>query len=156
MAPYFVEYEFKTTGGDVYWFPLRINADSQMKAEIISTAVESAINENHHVSRKSEPVLIIEDLNSDFIRDYTELRMRGKIKYLEMRLFQFQDIEGNANLNFGQHIDLLSRNPELIYEHTIATNIENIKLPLRQITNNLKDYDEFLLINVVKPDNLEK
>lgn len=152
MAPYFVEYEFQSNEGDVYWFPLRLNANSKMKAEIISKAVESAINENHHVIRKSKPVLIIEDLNSDFIREYTEHRMRGKIKYLEMRLFQFSDIKGNSNLNFGQHLDLLSRNPELIYEHTIATNIENIRLPLSQITNNLKDYDEFLLINVVKPE----
>ncbi len=103
MASFFVEFEFESRGGDFYWFPLGINADSQTNAELITTAVESALNENYHVCRKSKTVLIIKDLNSDFVREYTEQCMRGRIKYLEIRLFQFLDIEGNANLNFGQH-----------------------------------------------------
>lgn len=154
MASFFVEYEFESNGGDVYWFPLRINADSSQAAELISTAVETAINENHHVRRRSYPTLVIENLNSDIIREYTERQMNGRIRILDIRLFQFADITNDANLNFGQHLDLVSSNPELIFEHTVATNIEHFELPVRQITNNINDFNEFLLINIISPDDI--
>jgi hypothetical protein len=67
MKKYFVEYEFTTDRENHYWFPIFIDADNEVTAEITAKVVETAIASNYTLKRRINPKNFVEGLNSDYI-----------------------------------------------------------------------------------------
>lgn len=150
MSEYFVEFEFESLR-NIYWFPLIINSNTEEEALKLKLAVEISLKENCIIHRSSEPKLIIDKINSEFINDYIKGRMKGKIIPLNVQVWKFKDIPNSPELSFSSHLNLYKDSIVAYIDKSLANLIEMDCFPVKQIysQNNL---DEFFLINIVKPD----
>lgn len=152
MPNYFVEYEFKSHLGNYYWFPLYINADNLSFAEANAKAVQAAIEEHHTLTRRSELRLVVQQINAEYLMEYTRRRMKGKIEILEIDVWRFKDVETVPELNFSDHLQLVEYSS--LSDDIIATMVAQHKFPVKIFYGNSEiDTNEFLLISVVKPSN---
>lgn len=152
MSYYFIEYEFKSHLGNSYWFPLYINAYNLSSAEANANAIQVAIEEHHTLKRRSELKLVHQQINSEYLIEYTSKRMKGKIEILEMDIWRFKDIETVSELNFSEHLQLVEYSS--LSDHVVATMIAQYKFPVKPFYGNPEiDTNDFLLISVVEPTN---
>lgn len=60
MHYYFIEFEFKSPSGAVYWFPLCVNAKSRAEAEDVRTRFSVGLKEAKYVIQSERgPSLVI-------------------------------------------------------------------------------------------------
>lgn len=152
MANFFTEIEFKTLFDNHYWFPLFLTADSLDQAEENTQAVVTALNENYIVKRSAVPRLYIPGLTSEYIDEYIANRLSGKLAILQFRVWRFKDFIADSTLNFTENLNLVNFY-NVIDSSTIASVTEQHNFPVRQLLSNqtANDFDDFLLINVVRP-----
>ncbi len=152
---YLVEYEFKTDLGNYYWFPLYINAENPTLAEVSAKTAQTAIEQHYKLIRRTKVQLIIEGLNAEYISEYVNKRLSGRVEILEFDVWRFRNLPTNPELNFDEHIELIEFSDRFSGE-TIATTIGRHRFPVRLYYGApLIDFKEFLLVNVVDPANID-
>jgi hypothetical protein len=157
MKKYFVEFEFKSTFDTTYWLPLFIEVDTDEDAKETYQRVLTGLQQHYQIKRSSEPKLYVTGLNSEFIDEYLDHRMIGKIESLEVTQWKIKDVETTPDINFEEGLSMIDLE-KAINEKEVASSISRQKLPIRIIhkNQNFDDVDEFLLINVVAPTFLNK
>ncbi len=150
MSKFLVEIEFKTKAGNLYWFPLFITAADKDKAEQLLESVIRALKEQYEVVKHDGPRPVIAGLNSAFIQEYIQAKMLGKTVVLHAHLLKLEELERQAGYSFNQYMQLVDADPEKFSGKVLATQIPK-EFPVRCIKQSYKDFDEFLLINIVKP-----
>lgn len=154
MKLFFIEIEFKTDFGNIYWLPLFFEADNNEGADEIQERLKTAFNEHYEIKRISQPKLYVEGINSEFIDDYINQRMNGRVEALELDVWKIKNVEKNPEISFNeglQMIDLETAKNE--GDKHVAETLSRHRFPVRVIHKNqdLDDFDEFLLVNVVAP-----
>jgi hypothetical protein len=157
MKKYFVEFEFKSTFDKTYWLPLFIEVDTDEEAKEIYQRLLTGLEQHYQVKRSSEPKLYVTGINSEFIDDYINHRMTGKIEALDVTQWKIKDVEATPDINFDEALSMIDLE-KAINEKEVASCISRQKLPIRVIhkNTNLDDVEEFLLINVVAPTFINK
>jgi len=159
MTKYFIEIEFKTSNENTYWIPLFLEAENEDEAEDVKKRIEIAFIERYEIKRISAPKQYIDGLNSDFIDSYIDQRMTGRIESLELDVWEIKNIDLSPNISFNESIQMIDLENAIDYnDKEIAKTISRHKFPVRVIhkNQNLDDFDEFLLVNVVAPKFISK
>lgn len=157
MKKYFIEFEFKSTFDTTYWLPLFVEVDTDDEAKETYQRVLTGLKQHYQVKRSSEPKPYVTSLNSEFIDDYINHRMTGKIETLEITQWKIKDVETTSDINFDDGLSMIDLE-KAINEKEVASSISRQKIPIRVIHKNInldKD-EEFLLINVVAPTFINK
>jgi len=156
MRKYLVEFEFKTDFGNHYWFPIFLEAENSSVAEITAKTIQSAIEQNYTLKRRTKVQQIIEGVNTEPISEYIMHQQHGRIVILEMNVWKFKNLSTIPELNFDEHLELLEYT-EALNEGVIAEVVLNQKFPVRLYYSN-PDFqvNEFLLLNVVDPLNVDE
>lgn len=155
MIKFIVEYEFKTTSGNNYWFPLFFKADSFKEANIKSQVVKTAIAENYDLTRFTRPTIFEDGITSEKINQYLKLRNHWGLEMLNFDVFRFSSIPTNPLLNFNEHLELVEFSSENLNDF-IATNVERHRYPVRVFNKIDKLNKDYLLLRVVDPSNIEQ
>lgn len=155
MKKYFVEYEFTTDRENHYWFPIFIDADNEVTAEITAKVVETAIASNYTLKRRINPKNFVEGLNSDYINEYVNKQLVGRINILVLDIWKFNKLSTIPVLSFDEHLKLIEFKG--MFNHENITNVISRKnFPVRQYNSNPAFNDnEILLINVVDHSNID-
>ncbi len=150
MNKYFVEIEFKSSSGNIYWFPLFITATERTKADQLLQSLITALKEHYEVTQYTQPRPVIAGLNLELIQQHIQSKMRGRTVVLHAHLLDLEELEKQEGFSFNQYMKLIDANPERYAGKVLATQIP-AEFPVRCIKNSYKDVDDFLLINIVKP-----
>lgn len=159
MNRYFVEFEFKSNMGNRYWLPLLIEANNDNEANETWQRIKTSFSEHYEVLRSAPPKLYIQGINSELIDEYIDGRYSGKVETLEVAVWKFKDVNPSPELNFNQSIELIDLEEKKFDEDKdIAQTISRHKFPVRVISKNqdIDDFEEFNLINVVAPKFINK
>ena len=149
-SKYFIEYEFESKSGKIYWFPLFINESDRERAYKIAKSINIALSERFRILRNPELSLVIPELNSELYNEYVNKNLKGILATLDIFYWKLIDIEPQEDLSFDQHLLLVDDDPKKFAKKTIAEG-NRIKFPVKMIRKGISDHDEFLVINVVKP-----
>ncbi len=147
---YFVDFEFESKAGKIYWLPIFINESDKDRAYKISANIKTAISDKFKILRNSEPVLVIKGWNSKLYDEYVNNNLKGRLSILNIHYWELKDIEPQEGLSFDQHLQLVDYHPDKFENKTLAEG-EKIKLPVKMVTKGISDHSEFLVIDVVKP-----
>tara|TARA_R110000868_G_scaffold147163_1_gene368406 strand:+ start:1386 stop:1895 length:510 start_codon:yes stop_codon:yes gene_type:complete len=154
MKRFFIEIEFKTDIGNTYWIPLFLEAENNEGAKEIKERLRTAFNEHYEIKRISDPKLYAEGINSEFIDDYVNQRMNGRVEALELDVWKIKNIETNPEISFNEGLQMIDLEDAMYDDDKqVAKTLSRHKFPVRVIHKNqdLDDFDEFLLVNVVAP-----
>jgi len=154
MEKYFLEIEFKTDLENIYWLPLFIEASNLNDANGMKERISIALSEHYTIQRISDTIKYKENENSDLINEYINKNLDGKIKKLNLEIWDFKNIEPMPELSFNENLELVDYDEMIFKNNTdIANTIARHQFPVKviQSNENISDFDEFLLVNVVAP-----
>lgn len=149
MVDYFVDIEFKTTGGDIYYFPLFIEAANYSDASKLFDNVKEAIKEQHTILRAGAILQRRYFNRSILFKNYQAICYNYKCSFVNFREWTFKAATPDPTLTFNENISLIDVNNVSSFNKIIAE-ANNFKLPIYKIRTGLYDYDDFLLLNVLK------
>lgn len=150
VKKYFVDFEFESEAGNIYWLPIFINESDTNRAYKIAVNIRTAISEKFKILRNPEPSQVIQGCNSELYDEYVKNNFKGRLSILNINFWELKNIEPKVGFSFDQHLQLVDYHPEKFANKTIAEG-ENIKLPVKMVTKGISDYSEFLVIDVVRP-----
>ena len=159
MKRYFIEIEFKTNVGNTYWIPLLLEAENEVDANEIKQRLHIAFSEHYEIKRISKPKQYVEGLSSDFIDDYVNQRMKGRVEALELDVWKIKNVETKPEISFNESLQMIDLESAMSEDDKqVAKTLARHKFPVRVIHKNqdIDDFDEFLLVNVVAPKFLNK
>lgn len=152
MKRFFVEIEFKTDIVNIYWIPIFLVAENNEGATEITERIITAFNEYYEIILISEPMLYSEEVNKEFIDNYVNHRMEGRIAALELNVWQINTVENNPDISFNEGLKMINLKVLMNKDNKqVAKTLSRHKFAVRVIHKNqdLDDFDEFLLVNVV-------
>jgi len=151
MDRYFIEFEFESTLGSLYWFPLTILAEDSETAHKVAQAFQKGIEDHHKLRHFSGPVKLDDVPQSALLREYITARSRGKAMGMEVLEYKIRGIEPDLDLSIDENLELAAAEAEDSFDSTIAS-IRDSRLLVRLIRpKNLGHADELLVINIISP-----
>jgi hypothetical protein len=146
---YFAEFEFRSEGEAVYWFPILINESSVQTAENVKLKIEGILEQKYTII-KSYPVYeYVEPMYSEALRKYINEKRRAQILKLSLKHLTFKYLfENQRYISFNQHIVMVPQNLILIYKHIAEMHLENLSFLTTQFNSNLDLKKEFLMLKI--------
>ena len=150
---YFSEATFRVSlTGSVFYVPYYIHASDNKEAIEAKIKLENGIKERYVLQHSYGPVPVIEGLNDESIRSAFSFK-KGKLTRLQIRVWEFHNFQSDYELSFEENFSTAVRLAELSFpfeEKTISSVIQNQFLPVQVIHQEFKDYEELLVINVIR------
>jgi len=150
---YFSEATFKNNLTESkFYLPYYIIAENEQKAVEAKIKLENGIKERYELLNSYGLVPVIKGLNSDSIRSAFGFS-KGKISRLKINTWDFLEFDTDYELSFEKNLSTAVKHSELplpLEQKTIASVIHNKYLPVQVIAKKYEDYDELLIINVIK------
>lgn len=149
MQKFYTEIFFRSAQENDYWFPLFIEAENNGEANKLFLTIKNAINQEHNFQKCTGLINVLTDEYAAHLKEKVRNKLKGKIKMLNVEVWDFTELNNDENLSFDEHLNLIEYNGELTPK-TIADKIENHQFPVRLVRRKeLNEFNEFLTINVV-------
>ena len=148
---FFVEYEFRTKNGNIYWFPLFINVSEKKHAEEIAENVRLALSDEFIVLKSTKPARIIDKVNAGLYKEYVKQKLKGNLEILNLHYWKLKKYKAEKPLSFNEYLQIIEAEPDKYFDKVFAEMDGFLKLPVKTIKKDINDHTEYLIINVIKP-----